>query len=183
MEQHHTETAKHDHKINWTVIIVSSITALCIVALIIGALSWKYLKSIDEKNAIEKQKIETDARLEREKMSAEQYAKEAEAEAEKQAEMERQTILSICLSSALRDYSSNWDSSCSTLYDQNETKYSNCYNSMIGYGTGNVEASVYCRKTFPRPKKTDCTLPTPLASRWDEMKKQDEDACYKRYSK
>ena len=135
-------------------------------------LGYTYTAAINAKNQIEKEKVFSQERLEREKLD---YEKQLAAEEKAQQEIDLEN-LSECLSVSELNYSINWNNSCKTISERNEVDYQDCL------GKYSFSDASYCRSIYPETKKTDCSLPSSVAERWDESKDKEDSRCYDLYS-
>ena len=150
------ETQDSKTKINWTIVII---VGVCIV----GLLGWEYIKTIQDKNDIE-----------RDRLSQEQKSRDEETARIESEKIERENNLSSCLSTAMLNYSYNWDNSCKTLSTKNQESHDNCI------ATSSLSAS-FCDRMWPDIPTTNCSLPTDTADRWDSMKESENQHCYDMY--
>jgi hypothetical protein len=148
-----------------------------ILALVIITVGYGCIHAIDAQNAVQRARIEADERA----REAETQRKEDEAKAASEAEVKRQGILDACLQDAHELYTLNWNLGCAKLSDSNEKGYKNCVQKYKESGPFTAtQAATECRETWPAVPKEKCSLPSSTADRWEQSRKDDEEACYLR---
>lgn len=108
---------------------------------------------------------------------------------ENEKEEERQRNIDSCLLTVETNYSDNWSQSCKTLgklsnYCINILKKDgegyNYYLKTEGISTTTVSLENIAQYLQAR-EDCSCSLPSTMATRWDDKLKEDQDACYARY--
>ncbi|HPF95619.1 MAG: hypothetical protein KC582_01985 [Candidatus Magasanikbacteria bacterium] len=161
-------------KTNYTPIALAAIIAITCVGVY-------YVSVIDSKTRLEQETLRSKERLERDRLQAEQDAKAKEAADMQANEYIRQNNIDSCLAQAQRDYSANWDSDCASLSAKAKDLNIVCFSDQVFKGMSEDSAKVWCDSMYPPLLKTNCTLPSAMAKRWDDTKTKDEANCYSRY--
>jgi len=89
-------------------------------------------------------------------------------------EVEKESKLDACLSTAGELYQINWSNSCKTKAEAAKIAYAKCI----------ANEYVWCDNNYSAEERTfnaECSLPSDTAKRWDNSLKESKDECFKRY--
>lgn len=137
--------------------------ALAAAAILIGlSVAYHYVIYIPEKD--QALKLEADSKSQTEAIQA--AANKADAD---KAALNRRTNYRICVSNALADYRTRWDTTCKRKSDEADKNRAECV------ANGSLEAT--CERYYPPVPAANCALPSAQSDDYDASLKNDQKQC------